>query len=601
MKLGARFLATIALLLIGAVSGCSHCPPGTSTRLEGPAIVLQNLAAAYTNRDSSAYRALLTEDFVYQAGWLTWGLKEEMSSASGLFSDPYAKKVRLRFPCGCRVEPGESCDTWILDDVRADLRVDRTPEPLISHEDGHRFFVRRDSAAAPGYRISRWESPGPAIAGDPPEARLGAEIPAPAIDREVARLAASNTAEFPLWPGFDPLAIPLAVYDGERTYLFRHPSRPQGFTPLPGAAPGTSVWPGRYEAVTANTNTEIGGVPTATLMVDQPHPARPLSDLAAVAIHEGFHVYQRAHHPGWIGNEADLFVYPTDSADLLAVRRLETEALRLALVAGDTAGAACWARRALALRAQRYALMDSASAAYERGTELNEGLATYVEMRATGRHTPDFPPAEFGPTEVRRRAYIIGASLALLLDQFKPGWPAAFEANDHQTLDGALAAALAAGSACTFPDDTVAAAQQKARTDVAALAGERERRLAAFEAKPGWRIIVEAGAREPLWPQGFDPLNVERVGAGRVLHTRYLRLGNGAGRLEVLNAEALTDGAGPHPLFQGVRRVELTGLPEPKVSEAGGKVLVDVPGLTLEFAGASFTRNGKEITVRVGS
>jgi len=341
-------------------------------------------------------------------------------------------------------------------------------------------------------------------------------------------------------------------------------------------------------------------VPTATVILDRPQPGRSLVDLAAVAIHEGFHVYQRARHPGWIGNEADLFVYPTESADLLALRRLETEALRLALSAGDAPGGACWARQALTLRRERYARMDAAFAAYERGTELNEGLATYVEMRAAGRRSVDLPKAEFGPADVRRRAYATGPALALLLDRFMPGWPATFEANDRQTLDAALVIALRPGDACTFGDAAVALAEQKARTDVAALAAERARRLVAFEGKPGWRVVVETGAGERLWPQGFDPLNVERVGAERVLHTRFLRLGNGAGRLDVLNAEALTDGAGSHPLFQGVRRVVLTGLGEPEVNEAEGKVSVRAPGLTLEFTGASVTRSAEVVTVRVG-
>jgi hypothetical protein len=439
------------------------------------------------------------------------------------------------------------------------------------------------------------------VVGDAMELRRGDENPALAVEQEIERLATLNAEREALWPGYDPVAIPLAVYDGERTFLFRHPAPPRGFTPVAGSTPGTRVWKGRHEAVVANTNSEIGGVPTATLIVDRTQPGFSLLDLAAVAIHEGFHVYQRERHPGWIGNEADLFVFPTDSAELLALRRLETEALRRALAADDAAGAECWARCALALRGERYAGMDSVFAAYERGTELNEGLATYVEMRAAGRRAVDLPQTEFGPAEVRRRAYTTGAALALLLDRLKPGWPAGFEANDHQTLDEALTVALRTGNVCTFDHAAVAGAEQKARTDVAALAEERELRLVAFEGKPGWHVVVEAGGGEPLWPQGFDPLNVERVGPGRVLHTRYLRLGNAAGRLEVLDAEALTDGAGPHPLFQGVRRVELTGLVKPDVSEAKGTVSLRVAGLTLEFKGASVTRSGEVITVRVGS
>lgn len=138
------------------------------------------------------------------------------------------------------------------------------------------------------------------------------------------------------------------------------------------------------------------------------------------------------------------------------------------------------------------------------------------------------------------------------------------------------------------------AAEGQARTDVGALAVERERRLAAFNAKPGWRVVVETSGGEPPWPQGFDPTKVETVGAERVLHARYLKLGNAAGQLEALDAESLTNGSGAHPLYKGVRRVEFTGLAKSEVTESEGKFVVRAPGLTLEFKGASLVRTGDE-------
>jgi len=135
---------------------------------------------------------------------------------------------------------------------------------------------------------------------------------------------------------------------------------------------------------------------------------------------------------------------------------------------------------------------------------------------------------------------------------------------------------------------------------VALLEKSRQARLGRFEGKEGWRVIVEAG-NEPLWPQGFDPLNVERMDSARVLHTRFLKLGNAAGRMEMLNAEALTTGAGEHPLFQGVRRVELTGLALPDVTEADRNVTIKANGLDLEFAGARLTRDGNTLIVSIGS
>lgn len=421
-----------------------------------------------------------------------------------------------------------------------------------------------------------------------------------AIEREVERIAAASVGEKALWPGFDPLTIPLAVFDGERTFLFRHPAPPEGFKPVPGAAPGTCSSPGRSEAVTANSNSTIGGIPTATLLLSGPQAGDSAARSAAVAIHEAFHVFQRAHHPAWTANEADLFTYPVERVDLLVFRRLETEALRRALVAKDDAGAACWARRALAMRGKRFQRMDAAFRSWERGTELNEGLATYVEARAAGRLGFEFPSGGFAPSEVRRRAYSTGLALASLLDRFAPGWPAALEADDGRTIDGALEAALGPGEPCEFGDDVLTAAAEQARTDVAALEAERTRRLAAFEGKPGWRVVVEAGGEWLLWPQGFDPMNVERLTTSRVLHTRFLRLGSLTGRIEVMNTEAVTEGVGSNPLLQGVRRVVVTGLAEPVVTDEDGIVRLRAPGLTAGFKGGRITRSGQTVVVNLG-
>ena len=427
------------------------------------------------------------------------------------------------------------------------------------------------------------------------------ESPAFALERGVTRVARAHVGT--LWPGFDPLTVPLAVYDGERTYLFRHPTPPGGFVPVPDTSPDALVYEGRHEAMSANSSAEIGGHQTATVLLDRAAAGRSPDALAALAVHEAFHVYQRARHPRWSGNEADLFVYPTDSVRLLALRRLETDALRRALAADKADGASCWARQAVARRQERFAVLDSASAAYERGTELNEGLAAYVEGRALGRATVDFPAREFGPSEVRRRAYATGPALALLLDRFAPEWRASFESDDRQTLDAALALALGSGETCAFSGADTAAAERQAQADIEALASTREARVTAFVSRPGWRVVVEA-AGQLLWPQGFDPLNVERVGAARVLHARFLRLGNGAGQLEMLDTgeadvEALTEGSGLHPLFNGVQRVVLSGLTEPDVSEAEGTVAVRAPGFTAEFRGARLTRTDQTVTIRL--
>lgn len=427
---------------------------------------------------------------------------------------------------------------------------------------------------------------------------------APAIELEVEAIAGSGE----LWPGFEPLSVPLAIYDGRQTWLFRHPSPPAAFVPVPGPVPAARAYPGRHSAVTANSSAEIGGVATATLLADGTRGRQPPAELAAVATHEAFHVYQRRRHPGWSGNEGDLLVYPVTDADLLAARRLESEALGRAMANVEAAGAACWARVALSYRRERFAAMDSAFAAYERLTELNEGLAAYIQLRAGGGSRVTIPDGEFLPEAVRLRAYTIGPAWALLLDRLAPGWRAALEANDRQSLDGMLDAAVngpeaPASAPCGFTPVEVGAAKRNARIDAAGVTAGWGTRQRAFETREGWRVVIQSAPGQPLWPQGFDPLNIDRVD-GALIHTRFLKLGNDAGVMTALDEtdadiEARTVGVGPHPLFNGVAWVEVVLPARPVVERAAGSTTIRGPGFVAELRHATVDEGGKEILVQL--
>ncbi len=423
-----------------------------------------------------------------------------------------------------------------------------------------------------------------------------------AVEREVQRLGTARV----LWPGFDPTMVPLAIFTGEQTFLFRHPSPPEGFTPGGGIPAGVHVFAGRHPAVTANTSADIGGSSTATLLADRSRGSRSPTALAATAIHEAFHVFQRAHHPGWAANEGALFLYPAEDARLLALRRLETSALRRA-VAGESGGAACWARWALEIRRQRFSSMDTAYSSYERLNELNEGLATYVQLLAAGETTVDIPIAGFPATEVRARTYTIGPALAFLLDRFNPGWKAALTTDDGQYLDAMLASAVAeesdGGATCAFTAAERTSVEQTAQRDAGAVLERRVELLRAFEARPGWRLVVQTAHGTPLLLQGFDPLNVERVEGG-LLHTRLLQLGNDGGEIRVVDEagadmESLTWGLGPHPLFNGVVRVVVAGVAQPQIESDGSWVRIRASGLEARFDNASVTVNGTEVIVHL--
>lgn len=418
-----------------------------------------------------------------------------------------------------------------------------------------------------------------------------------AVDEEFRRLAAR-----PLWPGFDPARIPLAVFDGERTFLFRHPSPPPEFRPAADRA-DTSVLAGRHSLVTANSSISLGGARTATLLLDGPQKA-PARESAAVAVHEAFHVFQAERHPKWGGNEVDLFTYPMDDAVLLQLSRLETEALRRALAERSNGGAACWAATALERRRTRFATLGKSGALYERGTELKEGLARLVESRARGASSkePVFPANEFAASDVRSRSYAVGHAFGLLLDRFAPGWESKLEAGADETLDALLAGALEARKAsrpCRFSTQETALALDGAKRSVELARVTRAAVRDDFLRRDGWTLVVVAEG-EPLAPQGFDPLNVERLAPGEVLHSRWVKLGNFAGSVEVLNARAITEAAGKHPLFEGVRRVTVTGIrAEPKVRETATGIALEAAGVTGEFVGVRTDRRDRTITVHL--
>lgn len=423
--------------------------------------------------------------------------------------------------------------------------------------------------------------------------QTGAGDPFAVMD-EVDRMAAAE-----LWPGFGPRRIPAAIYDGRNTLLFRHPNPPEGFVSLSSRQ---NVWAfaGRHDSVTANAPVKLNGVWTATALLT-PERRVTTRDAAATVVHEMFHVFQRERHAEWQANELDLFAYPFDDAEVLRLRRLESEALRRA--AGDKIApraAACWAASAIELRRARFARMPKGSVAYERASEFNEGLAEYVEARAAGRRGSGLPPREFAAEEIRHRVYLTGRALAVLLDRFSPRWKQQIEAGEKRSLDELLEAALPRAARCELPATVREAARLRAQGDVAKLNAEREAARRDYLARDGWRLVLTSAEGLPLWPQGFDPLNLRRLTAAELLHTRHLKLGNDAGAIEILNRAALTEGAGEHPLFNGVRRLVVAGLPaEPSVEESGGKTKITAADLEAEFRSARVARDGRTLTVQL--
>ncbi|MDQ3520607.1 MAG: hypothetical protein M3466_19665 [Gemmatimonadota bacterium] len=411
---------------------------------------------------------------------------------------------------------------------------------------------------------------------------------------EIVR-AVDQLATRPLWPGFDPRQMPLAIYDGESTYLFRHPGPPPEFREL-DTQPGTAVVTGRHPAVTANSTAQIAGLQTATLS-NEPS-SLSTNRRAAVAIHELFHVFQRTRHPGWSANEVDLFAYPFTNVRNLALRRLESHLMRRALVARSRLDVACWAAAAIDVRTERYRLLDSASVTYERRSELNEGLATYVQSQASGEQIV-LPLNEFQAEDVRSRSYATGAAFASILDRLVPAWKDSLEQRDEQSLDEIAARIPRGEQGCAVEPRAAAAFDSSARADVRDLGVRMARSRAAFHAAPGWRIVVETESA-PLFPRSFDTLNVARLTPSDVLHSRFIRVGNAAGSIEVFGQKSITEGIGSHPMFSGIRRLTVAGLSEePVVGDSAGSVTIRAPGINAVFKAATIQRGEKVIGLKL--
>jgi hypothetical protein len=422
-------------------------------------------------------------------------------------------------------------------------------------------------------------------------APLAAQQPVASLLAEYDRMA-----NRPLWAGFTPATTPLAIYDGQRTWLIRHPHPPAEFAPS-GKLTGASVMTGQYAEVRANTHTEIGGLPTATLLWPDKgiDPAR----LAATMIHEAFHVFQAKAHPGWFGNEATLFTYPVTDSAAQRLQRLETEAFRRALL--PRAPLACWASRALALRSERARLIGTEAIAYERGNDLNEGLATWIEWRAGDRPIDSLIRSSgFAPDGVRLRAYAVGPAQAFLLDRLHPGWPAELSADTTLTLDSLLARATAPISCrADFTRREVDSVSMLAGQETAQVLGRRAELREEFLARQGWQLVIEVSGKAPLWPEQFDPWNVVPLANGEILHQRHLRLGGDHGRIDLLDHWAITSAAGAHPLFNGIRRVLVAGLATaPVLTSRGDSVFVSGNGLDGRFTGMAVDTAAQRITLR---
>jgi hypothetical protein len=101
-----------------------------------------------------------------------------------------------------------------------------------------------------------------------------------------------------------------------------------------------------------------------------------------------------------------------------------------------------------------------------------------------------------------------------------------------------------------------------------------------------------------FWSVSFDPMNLQRLSATEILHTRWLKLSGLGGVVEIMNHSALTEGTGRHPILDGVKSVVITGLQGVEIDTRAYAVEFDSDALKFSFGNAKTTQeDGKTLIV----
>ncbi|MFO7692156.1 MAG: hypothetical protein R6V57_03620 [Vicinamibacterales bacterium] len=424
--------------------------------------------------------------------------------------------------------------------------------------------------------------------------------------------ALDEAASRAVWPGFDSSAIPVALFDGERTVLLRHPSPPPEFSPMPGR-PGVLVARGRHPAVTSNSTREIGGVRTATVIAT---PAEPVERTMLAVVEEVFHVFWLARHPAFRPDELARYAYPLEDADNLRALLVEDEALARALESRSTTDTARWVAAALAVRRARVPALAADVRAWETSLEMMEGSANYAARVAVGepvQKTADRLRAPRPADGIRWRFYDTGAALCFALDRVSPGWKERGERTPDLTTVEQLDESLRASGAEPAVLEAAASARILARVsaDIADLGRRREEVRAGLLGRPGRRIVIEVDdGAEPLRIRRFDPINLMVLAGGEVAHPNYLALESAQGSVELNNSAfvrgtfggtvGLSAPAGRHPLSGGIRRLTIAGIAaSPEVGGDASTVTVEAPGVRISLRHAQARAEGELLRITI--
>jgi hypothetical protein len=443
-------------------------------------------------------------------------------------------------------------------------------------------------------------------------ALTGAADEGPIVDPFEVVTTFDRFSKMELWPGFDATAYPIAVFDGQRTLLFRHPDPPEEFRPLEGHE-GIWVSPGKHPAMRWNSNADIGGTTTATLLLTI-EPGRSVEYEAHILLHEVFHLFSKPLHPTWRPNEMWRYSYPMDDVDNYRQLLLEEEALARAVDSETDDSTASWTAAALAIRRQRSAKLSEEHRTFETALELQEGTAVYLGRSAIGiADDTERLREDRGPQGIRWRCYETGSANAVILDRLLPGWKQTLDGEPDTTFTELLEMAIAARevTSATFTTEELTSVSNRAVAAISNLVAERSAVYKDFSGR-GKRVVVRlADEDEQLGTGRFNPMAVEVLDHGEVLQTNFLTADHPRGEVRLRNPQyvrgslagvvALTTPASDdHPFLYGYRQIAISGFSgDPTVLRDGDAVTIEAEGLKLEFNGARIQSTEEELIVTV--
>ncbi|MES2522555.1 MAG: hypothetical protein V4617_07665 [Gemmatimonadota bacterium] len=452
------------------------------------------------------------------------------------------------------------------------------------------------------------------------------------VAREAQRIGAAHGET--MWPGFRPDTIPFSfVLPARGDVLFGwHGALPAGYVAmaeLPGAA-----WREGRAMSAASTSTTVDGRGVGQVLVSTLDPAI----LVGTALHEAFHVFMFAsQQPGrkFGRGENSLLIstYPVFDVENEAAFALEGKILANALAATSIERKRVLAQQFVAVRRERHRRLPLEFAEFEVMSELNEGLAEYVLVRALMIQSNE-APVDWRPMATRAlanartllerltasenlslrfRFYQTGPAQALLVDALGSKRWKQDMLDANSTLQDVLGAAsgvdaVAIAARRTAQSEPVMTAlRRNADGDVEQLKASRRAKVDSVLSAPGTRLVIRADSLpvKAFNSCGYDPQNLLQVSATVRIQTRWWKPCAGGPTYAEFNVPSVHDAAAGtiSAVIGDDGAVKLTSNGQP-LAVGDGETLRDVrafklhaPRASVDAVRADITRRGSVLTV----